>query len=105
MENVTDATFAKTVLESDLPVAVDFWAPWCGPCRALAPILEEVAKELAGQVKVVKMNIDENPDTPAKYDIMSIPTVAVFKKGNETGRTVGVVAKEELIQRIKAALK
>ncbi|MCZ6903762.1 MAG: thioredoxin [Rickettsia endosymbiont of Ixodes persulcatus] len=76
--NVTDSSFEKEVLESDLPVLVDFLAEWCGPCKMLTPIIDEISKELQGKVKVVKMNIDENPNTPSEYGIRSIPTIMLF---------------------------
>jgi thioredoxin 1 len=105
MEAVTDATFESVVLQADKPVVVDFWAPWCGPCRRLAPLLEEVAAEIADEVKVVKLNTDENPQSPGKYGVMSIPTLIVFKQGAEVGRTVGLVPKAELKERILAAVR
>jgi thioredoxin 1 len=104
MEAVTDATFASTVLQSDKPVIVDFWAEWCGPCRRLSPILEEVASELGESVSVLKLNTDENPEAPGKYVVMSIPTLIIFKDGNEVGRTVGLMAKGDLKDKIKAAI-
>ncbi|MEM9469585.1 MAG: thioredoxin, partial [Pseudomonadota bacterium] len=79
--NVSDNDFDKEVLEADMPVMVDFWAEWCGPCKALSPIVDEVANENAGKVKVVKINIDENPDAPMKYGVRGIPTLMVFKDG------------------------
>lgn len=87
--NTTDATFANDVLESDVPVLVDFWATWCGPCKAIAPHVEAVAQEYGGKAKVVKMDIDNNPQTPAKYGIRSIPTLLVFKGGEVVDQLVG----------------
>lgn len=94
MITLTDQNFEAEVLKSDLPVLVDFWAEWCGPCQMASPIIEELATEYAGKIKVGKINIDENPQTPAKYGVMSIPTVILFKNGQETGREVGFAGKE-----------
>jgi len=105
VEALTDATFESEVLKSEAPVVVDFWAPWCGPCRRLAPVLEEVATELADTVKVMKLNTDENPESPGKYGVMSIPTLIVFKNGAEVARSVGVVEKDQLKERITTGIK
>ena len=91
-ENVmvaTDTNFENDVLKSNVPVLVDFWAEWCGPCRALAPTIDELAKEFAGKVKVVKMNVDENPNTPGKFKIRGIPTLLLFKNGQLVDQLVG----------------
>ena len=101
MENIfTDTNFNTEVIESKIPVLVDFWATWCGPCLMAAPIIEELAKELEGKVKVGKMNVDENPETPLKFNIMSIPTVIIFKDGKEVGRQMGFSNKEEYLKLI-----
>lgn len=94
---VTDANFDKEVLKSDKPVLVDFWAVWCGPCIVQGPIVEEVAKQLAGKARVGKLNVDENPGVAQKYGIMSIPTLMVFKNGTVVKQFIGVQSKETLL--------
>ena len=93
---VTDTTFPAEVLQAPLPVLVDYWAEWCGPCRMIAPILEEVAKEYAGRLVVTKLNVDENQQTPQKYGIRGIPTLMLFKNGNIEATKVGAVSKSQL---------
>lgn len=93
---LTDATFDEQVLKSGLPVLVDFWAVWCGPCQMQNPILEEIAKDYEGKVKIGKLNVDENPNTAAKYGVMSIPTLILFKKGQIVRQMIGVQSKETL---------
>lgn len=100
----TDANFETEVLGSEAPVLVDFWAAWCGPCRAIAPAVEELAREYAGRVKIGKMNIDENPGVPGKFQIMSIPTLLVFKGGQPVGQIVGAVPKSRIQAEIDRAL-
>ncbi|MFN3455590.1 MAG: thioredoxin [Pseudobdellovibrio sp.] len=95
---VTDQSFQSDVLNSSTPVLVDFWAEWCGPCRALAPKLEEVAAELGGKVKIVKMNVDENPSTPGQFGIRGIPAMLLFKDGKQVGELVGNHPKENITQ-------
>ncbi|CAO5193252.1 thioredoxin; deCoAlation enzyme [Frankia sp. AiPs1] len=95
---VTDSTFATEVLESELPVLVDFWAEWCGPCKMVAPVLEEIAKEYGDKLRIVKLNIDENPLTARNYQIMSIPTMAVFVKGEVDKSIVGAKPKAALLR-------
>ena len=93
---VTDASFEQEVLKSELPVLVDFWAPWCGPCRMVAPIVDEIAKEFDGQIKVYKLNTDENPNVASQYGIRSIPTLMIFKGGDKVDTVVGAVPKTTL---------
>ncbi len=93
---VTDPTFAAEVLQSPLPVLVDYWAEWCGPCRSIAPILEEIAKEYAGRLTVAKLNVDENQQIPQKYGIRGIPTLMLFKNGNIEATKVGALSKSQL---------
>jgi thioredoxin 1 len=93
---VSDASFEQDVLKSDLPVLVDFWAPWCGPCRMVAPIVDEIAKEFEGQIKVFKLNTDENPNVASQYGIRSIPTLMLFKDGQKVETVVGAVPKSTL---------
>jgi thioredoxin 1 len=100
---VSDATFEAEVLKADETVVVDFWAEWCGPCRMIAPALEEIAVSLGEKVKIVKLNVDENPATAGKYGIMSIPTLMLFKKGELASRQVGAQPKQKLEQWITAS--
>lgn len=93
---VTDQNFEEEVLKSNLPVLVDFWAPWCGPCKIITPIIEELAKEYAGKLKAVEVNVDENSQTPSKYGIMSIPTLMIFKNGSPVKTMIGAQGKEAL---------
>lgn len=94
--HVTDDSFESEVLESDVPVLVDYWAEWCGPCKAIAPILGEIAEEYAGKLKIAKLNIDENPSTPPRYGIRGIPTLMLFKDGNVEATKVGALSKSQL---------
>ena len=100
----TDSNFKKEVLEAQLPVLVDYWAAWCGPCRMVAPIIEELAEEYDKKIKIGKIDIDENPKIPTHYGIMSIPTLMFFKKGQVAGQVVGALTKSELKKKIEAIL-
>ena len=97
-EQVSDSTFEASVLKSDLP----FWAPWCGPCRAVGPIVDEVAGEFAGRVRVFKMNVDENPATPTKFGIRAIPTLIVFKNGEAVEQRTGALPKDQIVQLLQS---
>ena len=103
-KTVTDASFQTDVLGSDTPVLVDFWAEWCGPCRMIAPALEEISAELGGKVVVAKLNIDENPDAPAKYGVRGIPTMILFKNGAPAATKVGAAPKSHLQSWLEEAL-
>jgi len=98
---VTDSTFSKEVLSARSPVIVDFWAPWCGPCKMIAPILEDVAAEMGTDIKIAKVNVDENPQKAAEFGVRSIPTLVLFKKGKPVGTKVGVIPKHSLIEWIE----
>jgi len=104
VDKVTDATFDQAVLKASGPVVVDFWAEWCGPCRMIGPALEEISNSLDGKVKILKLNVDENPATAAKYGVMSIPTLMLFKDGQLASRQVGAAPKQKLEQWITAAV-
>jgi thioredoxin 1 len=98
MQNTTDATFKTDVLEAGVPVLVDFWAPWCGPCRAVAPVLEQLDTELAGRVKIVKVNVDENNEVAGALGVRSIPTLVVFKGGQAVEGAVGALSKAQMLE-------
>lgn len=99
--HITDANFEQEVIKADVPVLVDFWAPWCGPCQMVAPMLEELAQELGGKIKIAKMNVDENPKTPPQYGIRAIPTLIIFKGGKIVEQITGVVPKDQLKSKLE----
>lgn len=101
---VSDATFQNEVLESEVPVLVDFWAPWCGPCRAIAPVLEELSGEYAGRAKIVKLNVDDHQTIAANYGVRSIPNLIVFKNGAVANQIIGAVAKAKLTDALDDAV-
>lgn len=98
LTSISDASFAKEVLQADEPVLVDYWAEWCGPCKAVAPLLEALAERYAGRLKVVQLNIDDNPETPVEYNIRSIPTLMLFKQGNVEATKIGALSNADLEQ-------
>ncbi len=102
--DTSDATFEADVLQNDQPVLVDFWAPWCGPCRMVAPVVEELSNDYDGRVKFVKLNTDENPGVASKYGIRSIPTLLIFKGGELKGQVVGFRPKSDLAKHLESAL-
>jgi thioredoxin 1 len=101
---VSDGSFDQEVLQSDVPVLIDFWAPWCGPCKAISPVVEELAGEYQGRLKVVKMNVDDNPQTPSRYGVRGIPNLILFKGGRVADQIVGAVPKGHLVKAIDRTL-
>ena len=100
--NVTDTSFEADVLESDVPALIDFWAPWCGPCKMVAPLLNEISVEYAGKLKVCKIDVDSNTETAAKYNVRGIPTLLAFKNGNIKGTKVGALSKNQLVEFVES---
>lgn len=103
LQSVSDADF-ESIISSDTPCLVDFWAPWCGPCKAIGPVVEALAEEYAGKVTIVKMNVDDNPATPGKFSIRAIPTLILFKSGEKVDQITGAVGKPQLIELIEKGL-
>jgi len=97
---VTDANFEEEILKSSVPALVDFWAPWCGPCKSIAPVIEELAADYGDKVKFAKLNVDDNPKTPSKYDVRGIPNLVIFKSGEVVEQIVGAVPKDQLVEAI-----
>ena len=104
VSEISDVTFDQEVLKATVPVLIDFWAPWCGPCKAIAPVVEELAGTYDGRLKVVKMNVDDNPQTPSKYGVRGIPNLILFKAGGVADQIVGAVPKAHLVRAIDRAL-
>jgi len=100
VQEVNDKNFENEVINSDLPVLIDFWAPWCGPCRAIGPVVDELAKDYDGKLKVVKMNVDDNPVTPSKFGVRSIPNLLLFKNGQVKDQIIGAVPKATFVTAI-----
>lgn len=103
--NVNDSDFSKEILESNIPALVDFWANWCGPCLTIAPVIEELAKEYEGKIKVAKINVEENPQIPGQYGVRGIPTLILFKNGRAFDKVVGTVSKEKLRQMLERGME
>jgi thioredoxin 1 len=100
VQEITDANFETEVINSDLPVLIDFWAPWCAPCRAIGPVVDDLSREFTGKLKVVKMNVDDNPLTPSRFGVRSIPNLLIFKNGQVKDQIVGAVPKQTFVQAI-----
>jgi thioredoxin 1 len=101
---ISDGNFEAEILKSDVPVLVDFWAPWCGPCKSIAPILEDLAEEYSGKLKVAKLNVDDNPKTPTSYNVRGIPNLVFFKSGKVVEQIIGAVPKDQLVAAISKIL-
>jgi thioredoxin 1 len=105
VNEVSDASFEQEVLKSEMPVLIDFWAPWCGPCKIISPVVEELAGEYDGRLRVVKMNVDNNPQTPTRYGVRGIPNLMIFRAGQVADQIVGAVPKAQLVKAIDRALQ
>lgn len=105
VREISDGDFENEILQSAVPALVDFWAPWCGPCKSIAPVIEEIAKEFDGKIKVAKLNVDDNPRTPTNYNVRGIPNLIFFKGGKVVEQIVGAVPKDQLINAIKKVLQ
>lgn len=101
---INDASFDKEVIQSDVPVLVDFWAPWCGPCKSIAPILEEISNEFSGKIKIVKVNVDDNKEAAMRYNVRGIPNLVFFKNGESKDQIVGYVAKQEIVNAVNKVI-
>lgn len=104
VEDITDSNFEEKVLKAELPVFVDFWAPWCGPCKSVAPIIDELADEYKGRMLFYKLNVDDNPKTPSQYGIRGIPNLIIFKNGEVVDQLIGALPKSEIVESIEKAL-
>lgn len=104
ISHVTDTNFEQEVLKSEQPVLIDFWAPWCAPCRAIAPMIDELANEYSGRLKVVKMNVDDNPNTPMRYNVRGIPNLLIIRNGQVKTQIIGAVPKQSLVKAVDTAL-
>jgi thioredoxin 1 len=104
VREISDTDFQTQVLKATIPTLVDFWAPWCGPCKSIAPVLEELAKEFAGKIQIMKLNVDENPRTPSQYNVRGIPNLVIFKNGEVVDQIVGAVPKDQLQAALSKAI-
>jgi thioredoxin 1 len=104
VREISDTDFQTQVLKATIPTLVDFWAPWCGPCKSIAPVLEELAKEFAGKIQIMKLNVDENPRTPSQYNVRGIPNLVIFKNGEVVDQIVGAVPKDQLHAALSKAI-
>lgn len=101
VSEISDTSFEADILKSSIPALVDFWAPWCGPCKSIAPILEEIAKEYTGKIKIAKLNVDDNPRTPTQYNVRGIPNLVFFRDGKVVEQIVGAIPKDQLVAAVR----